>query len=119
MENAPLKDKHCIPCSGTIPPLPLAEVQRLQKDLHPDWKLTHENTRLVRDFPFKNFKVPFQLLIAIGNMAEAQGHHPELHLGYGHLSVEIWTHKINALVESDFIFAAKVDELSTLGNLPH
>ena len=106
-----LKDKKCIPCSGTIPPLKPEEIEKNCSLIHGDWKLTHHNTRLYREFPFKNFAKPMELANIIGEMAEEEGHHPELQVGWGHLGVEVWTHKINALVESDFIFAAKVDEI--------
>lgn len=107
-----LSQKKCIPCSGEIPPLPEVELMRLKQEISPEWELTHNKTRLKRTLKFKDFKKPFELVKKIGEMAEKQWHHPELSFGWGHLEIEIWTHKINALVESDFIFAAKVDELT-------
>ncbi len=107
-----LADKKCIPCTGGVPPLPSSEVHKLLARLSPGWELTHVGTRLFRTFKFKDFKAPMELAIAIGKLAEEQWHHPELHVGWGHLEVEIWTHKIGALVESDFILAAKIDRLT-------
>jgi len=106
-----LSKENCIPCRGGIPPLSKIEASKLKKQIHADWKLTNNNTRLHRKLTFKDFKSPMNVLILIGKMAEQQGHHPELSLGWGHLDIEVWTHKINGLTESDFIFAAKVDEI--------
>ncbi|MEE2744080.1 MAG: 4a-hydroxytetrahydrobiopterin dehydratase [Bdellovibrionota bacterium] len=106
-----LVNKKCIPCSGGVPPLPEDEILKLKKEISPEWELTHGNTRLLRKIKFKDFKTSMDLAIKIGELAEEQWHHPELLVGFGHLDIEIWTHKINGLVESDFIFAAKVDGL--------
>lgn len=106
-----LMNKKCIPCSGGVPPLPDDEIMKLKKEISSEWELTHGNTRLLRKIKFKDFKASMDLGIKIGELAEEQWHHPELVIGFGHLDIEIWTHKINGLVESDFIFAAKVDGL--------
>ena len=106
-----LKEKKCIPCSGGVPPLPNEEILKFKKEISAEWTLTHDNTRLLRKIKFKDFKEAMDLAIKIGEMADEQWHHPELVVGYGHLDIEVWTHKINGLVESDFIFAAKVDAL--------
>jgi 4a-hydroxytetrahydrobiopterin dehydratase len=106
-----LGEKKCIPCSGEVPPLPDKDISKLKKEISSEWELTHGNTRLLRKIKFKDFKTAMNLAVKIGELAEDQWHHPELVLGFGHLDIEIWTHKINALVESDFIFAAKVDGL--------
>lgn len=113
-----LSDKKCIPCSGGVPPLPLEQRQTLLKELNENWSLTHENNRLFRRFEFSNYKKAWSLLNQISEVAEEQGHHPDLALGWGYLEVQIWTHKIDSLVESDFIFAAKVDELHLKTNRP-
>ncbi|MFZ8932860.1 MAG: 4a-hydroxytetrahydrobiopterin dehydratase [Bacteriovoracaceae bacterium] len=106
-----LHEKKCIPCSGGVPPLPIEEINRFKKDIDPQWELTHENTRLLRKLKLNEMKAPMELALKIAQIADEQWHHPELHIGFGHLDIEIWTHKINALVESDFIFAAKVDQI--------
>jgi len=106
-----LHEKKCIPCSGEVPPLPIEEINRFKKDIDPQWELTHENTRLLRKLKLNEMKAPMELALKIAQIADEQWHHPELHIGFGHLDIEIWTHKINALVESDFIFAAKVDQI--------
>lgn len=106
-----LSSKKCIPCSGQVPALENNEKQRLKEQIHEDWQFTQDNKRLFRQIKLKNFKQSIALANAIGDMAEQQMHHPDLGVGWGYLNIEIFTHKINDLVESDFIFAAKVDEI--------
>lgn len=106
-----LKDKKCIPCSTYVPPLSLEEKQKLIKDLGPEWQLTHDQSRLRRDFKFKNFKRALEFANEVGRLAEEEKHHPEMFLGWGHCDIEIWTHMNNNLVENDFILAAKINEI--------
>ena len=106
-----LAKRMCIPCQGGVPPLPVDEIFKFKAHLHPDWQLTHQNTRLCLDLRFENFAIPMQLGHKIGEMADEQWHHPDLLIAWGRLRVEVWTHKIDGLVESDFIFAAKVDDI--------
>ena len=106
-----LSDKKCIPCSGEIPALPLEEISKLKSQISPEWELTHNNTRLLRKVKLPQMKRPMEIANLIAQVADEQWHHPELHIGFGHLDIEIWTHKINGLVESDFIFASKVDKI--------
>lgn len=105
-----LKDKKCVPCSGYVPPLSLEEKKEHLKSLGPDWQLLTDNTRLRKDFKFKNFRRALEFANAVGAIAESEKHHPEIHLGWGHCDIEIWTHANNNLVENDFILAAKIDE---------
>lgn len=105
-----LKDKKCIPCSSYVPPLPLEEKHKLLKTLSSEWKLINSDTKLRKDFKFKNFKKALLFANEIGRVAEEEKHHPEIFLGWGHCDVEIWTHANNNLVENDFILAAKIDE---------
>ena len=108
-----LKDKKCIPCTSYVPPLPLEKKQELLKTLGPEWKLIENDTRLKRDIKFKNFKRALDFANTVGDIAEHEKHHPELHVGWGHCDVEIWTHANNNLVENDFILAAKIEESFT------
>lgn len=105
-----LKDKKCIPCSTYVPPLPLEQKREFIKTLSGDWRLVHEDARLRREFKFKNFKKALEFANLVGAIAEAEKHHPEIFLGWGHCDIEIWTHTNNNLVENDFILAAKIDE---------
>lgn len=106
-----LHEKKCIPCSGDIPPLSLDEIQMYLPKIDKRWTLDPDKMQLWRELEFKDFKTPWKLLNLIAEMAEEQWHHPELILGFGKLKIGIWTQKINGLVESDFIFASKVDQL--------
>lgn len=105
-----LFQKTCIPCQGGATPYTEAEATVLKVHIHTDWDLTDNGTRLVRRFRFKNFKDAMALAVKIGDIAETENHHPDMHISWGRLKVEITTHKIHGLVESDFIFAAKVDK---------
>lgn len=109
MEN--LSEKTCIPCSGGVPPLDITLKRKYKEHIHDDWKFTHNEQRLLRVVKFKDFSSAMKLANLIGELADEQWHHPELTVGFGHLDIEIWTHKIDNLVESDFIFASKVDLL--------
>lgn len=104
-----LNEKKCIPCSGEVPPLEESTKNFLLKKLNPEWKLTHNMTRINRRFQFKNFKKAWDFSNQVCEIAESEFHHPDLHLGWGYLEIEIRTHKIDNLVESDFILAAKID----------
>lgn len=105
-----LKDKKCVPCSSYVPPLARETKLEMLAKLSSEWKLTHDESRIRRDFKFKNFKRALEFANEVGRIAEEEKHHPELFLGWGHCDVEIWTHANNNLVENDFILAAKVDE---------
>lgn len=106
-----LKAKKCVPCSSYVAPLPPEEKEKFIKSLSPEWKLTHNDSRLRRDIKFKNFRRALEFANEVGRIAEEEKHHPELFLGWGHCDIEIWTHANNNLVENDFILAAKIDEL--------
>lgn len=104
-----LAEKTCIPCRGGVPPLAPEQTRPLQAQL-PHWRVV-DNHHLWREFGFSDFATALDFVNRIGQVAEAQGHHPDIHLAWGKVGVEIWTHKIDGLTESDFIFAAKVDKL--------
>ena len=106
-----LKDKKCVPCSTYVPPLPAEEKQRFLKTIGAEWKLTHNDSRISRSFKFKNFKRALEFTNEVGRIAEEEKHHPEIHLGWGHCDIEIWTHTNNNLVENDFILASKINQL--------
>jgi 4a-hydroxytetrahydrobiopterin dehydratase len=113
-----LAERACIPCRGDVPPLTAAEIAPLHTHLEAGWSVVERSdpkhgcvTLLNRTYKFRNFAEALQATVRIGEMAEEQQHHPDLHLAWGRLTVEIWTHKIGGLTESDFIFAAKCDAL--------
>jgi 4a-hydroxytetrahydrobiopterin dehydratase len=104
-----LAERSCVPCKGGIPPMPAPEIAELLP-LIQGWEAVRDH-HLVKTYAFKNFAEALAFVDRIGAMAEEQWHHPDVHLGWGKVTVEIWTHKIDGLTESDFVFAAKCDAL--------
>ncbi|MEO8604041.1 MAG: 4a-hydroxytetrahydrobiopterin dehydratase [bacterium] len=102
-----LADRACVPCRGGVAPLSTAEIALLQAQLDA-WMAVDEH-HLEKTYRLKNFAAALELVNRIGAIAEAQNHHPDLSLAWGRVGVRIWTHKINGLTESDFVFAAKCD----------
>lgn len=103
-----LADNKCIPCRGGVPPVPNDRAQALLKELGRGWTLNGQG-HLERLYTFKDFAQALEFVNKVGTVAEAEGHHPDLYLAWGKVKVEIWTHKINGLTESDFYLAAKAD----------
>ena len=104
-----LSSKQCVPCRGGVPPLGGEEIQRLLAQLE-GWEVVREH-HLKKNYSFSNFAEALAFVNRVGALAEEQGHHPDICFGWGKVEVTIWTHKINGLTESDFILAAKIDEL--------
>lgn len=102
-----LADKQCIPCRGGVPPLPADRVSELLAQLGGGWALDADG-HLTREYRFGNFVDALKFANAVGEIAEEQAHHPDLHVAWGKCRVDIWTHKIDGLTESDFFLAAKV-----------
>jgi 4a-hydroxytetrahydrobiopterin dehydratase len=105
-----LADKQCVPCKGGVPPLRGKELEKFQAEL-PQWTVTNEH-HLHRDFRFPDFKQALEFVNRVGEIAELQGHHPDILLKWGKVEITLWTHKIDGLTESDFIMAAKIERLS-------
>jgi len=105
-----LNAKQCVPCRGGVDPLHGEAISILQKQIDPSWQVCNEH-HLERVFKFKNFIQALDFTNVIGRLSEAQGHHPEITLTWGKVTVRIWTHKINGLHENDFILAAKIDKI--------
>ena len=106
--SSQLAKKQCVPCRGDVPPLAPTKVRALLSELE-DWTIEQEY-HLTRTFSFPDFAEALAFTNRVGAIAEEQGHHPDIHLAWGKVKVEVWTHKIKGLTESDFIFAAKVEE---------
>ncbi len=104
-----LAAKNCVPCRGGVPPLAGEEMRRLLEQLGNDWTVVDDH-HLEKNYKFKDFAEALGFTNRIGAIAEEQGHHPDIYLAWGKVGVTIWTHKINGLTESDFVFAAKCDE---------
>lgn len=103
-----LAEQTCVPCRGGVPPMEADEAERLLAKLDDAWSVV-ETHHLEREFEFPDFADALAFTNAIGAIAEEQGHHPDIHLSWGRVGVEIWTHKIDGLTESDFVLAAKFD----------
>jgi 4a-hydroxytetrahydrobiopterin dehydratase len=111
MAACDLTGKKCRPCEGGIPPLSAAEVAEMQKHV-PEWRVTADGPRIRREWRVKDFVTALDFFQRIGAIAEAEDHHPDLHLvGYRNVAIELWTHAIGGLSENDFILAAKIDQL--------
>jgi 4a-hydroxytetrahydrobiopterin dehydratase len=104
-----LSKKHCVPCRGGVPPLKGAELRALAAQLGGGWSLVDEH-HLEKTFAFEDFRQALDFTNRVGEIAEHEGHHPDIYLGWGKAKHTIWTHKIDGLTESDFILAAKADE---------
>ena len=108
---AQLTQKKCLPCEGGIPAYSLDESKKQLENL-PGWTLTADHQRIRREWVVKNFMAGIHFFGDVAKLAEAEGHHPDLHLaGYRNVAIEIWTHAIGGLSENDFILAAKIDKL--------
>jgi 4a-hydroxytetrahydrobiopterin dehydratase len=103
-----LADQKCIPCRGGVPPLPRERVDALLTELGAGWALTPAG-HLFKSYEFRDFAAALEFANRVGAIAEQEGHHPDLHVSWGRCGVEIWTHKIDGLTESDFFLAAKVE----------
>ena len=104
-----LSQKDCVPCRGGVPPLNSEQIQPLAAQVK-NWSVVN-NHHIEKEFKFPDFKTALAFTNKVGNIAEEQGHHPDILLTWGKVGVKIWTHKIDGLTESDFILAAKIDEI--------
>ncbi|MCB0712472.1 MAG: 4a-hydroxytetrahydrobiopterin dehydratase [Ignavibacteriae bacterium] len=105
-----LAEKHCIPCRGGVPPLRGEEIKELHDQLGESWQVVEEH-HLQKEFSFDGFASALDFTNKVGAIAEDEGHHPDIYLAWGKVGITIWTHKIDGLTESDFILAAKVDQI--------
>jgi 4a-hydroxytetrahydrobiopterin dehydratase len=104
-----LAERQCVPCRGGVPPMPRAEIEKLLPQLA-GWEAVNEH-HLRKEYKFKNFRETLDFVNRVGELAESQGHHPDICFGWGKAEITIWTHKIDGLTESDFVLAAKIDKL--------
>jgi 4a-hydroxytetrahydrobiopterin dehydratase len=105
-----LARKECVPCKGGVPPLKGEELKQLNEQID-GWDVIKEH-HLSKTYKFSNFVKALEFVNKVGSIAEQQGHHPDIFLTWGKARIEIWTHKIDGLTESDFILAARIDEIS-------
>src|SRR6266404_9417248 len=105
-----LAEKDCIPCKGGAPPLRGQELEKVASELDSGWRVVNEH-HLEKEYKFKNFREALDFTNKVGELAESQGHHPDIYLAWGQVKLTISTHKIDGLTESDFVMAAKADKL--------
>lgn len=113
MNRDELAQKTCIPCQGGVPRLEGVELESMYEALGgpaSGWEVI-DGHHLEKEYRFPDFRTALAFTNRVGELAEAQGHHPDIHLAWGSVRVQIWTHKIDGLVETDFIFAAKTEGL--------
>lgn len=110
-ELQPFQQRRCVPCEGGVPPLTPAQVATALMQV-PGWQVTADGKRIRREWTVKKFTDALDFFKRVGDIAEAEGHHPDLHLvQYRNVAIEIWTHAIGGLSDNDFILAAKIDQL--------
>ena len=110
MAVSPLADRRCVPCQGGTPPLTPAQIAPLLAQLE-GWTV-EGNKKLEKSYRFKNFVQAVEFVNALTQVAEQEGHHPDLYVRWGEVRVYLWTHKIDGLTESDFFMAAKIDRVN-------
>ena len=109
-----LADKKCIPCEGGIPSFDTNEIHKYLKKVD-GWDVKADDDKiyyLIKEFKFKNFLESQNFVNKVGQIAETEGHHPDIWYGWGYAKIKIFTHAIKGLHESDFVLAAKVDRIS-------
>ena len=104
-----LAERQCVPCRGGVPPQKGDEIETFLSQLTA-WQVVNEH-HLRKEYKFRDFRETLDFVNRIGELAEAQGHHPDVCFGWGKAEITIWTHKIDGLTESDFVLAAKIDRL--------
>ena len=105
-----LSKKQCVPCKRGAPPLKGENLEKIHEQLNGNWMVVDEH-HLEKEYIFSNFRQALAFTNQVGELAEAEGHHPDIYLTWGKVKLMVWTHTIDGLTESDFIFAAKVEDL--------
>jgi 4a-hydroxytetrahydrobiopterin dehydratase len=106
-----LVEKVCTPCRGGIPPLTRDQAETYRSEA-PDWELLDDATKIRRTFKFRNFAEALDFVRRVGDLAEAERHHPEITFSWGYATISLQTKKIRGLHENDFIIAAKIDRFA-------
>ena len=105
-----LTQQSCVPCEGGVDPLRGERLSEYSQLIHEDWSIVDEH-HLVREFRFQDFREALMFTNKVGEIAEDEGHHPDIFLSYGKAVVTLWTHAIDGISENDFILAAKIDHI--------
>lgn len=108
---ADLTSKNCVPCEGGVPPLGSEEVEELLTEVR-GWDLLEgAQPKIEKEFKFDDFEEAMQFVNKVAELAEEEGHHPDIEISYNVVTIQLYTHAIDGLHENDFILAAKVDDL--------
>ena len=103
----------CEPCQGGIPPLSEEQIQPYLQSINSSWNVIDNTTKIQRGFEFSNFKEALSFVNSVGQIAENEGHHPNIYLhDYNKVTITLYTHKIGGLHKNDFILAAKIDQIN-------
>jgi 4a-hydroxytetrahydrobiopterin dehydratase len=105
-----LSKKKCVPCEGGIPPLNEKEISGYKKQISAEWKVI-KNSKISKEYFFVSYRHTIDFVNKVADIAEEEGHHPVLHVYFGRIEIELWTHSVNGLSENDFILAAKIDKI--------
>jgi 4a-hydroxytetrahydrobiopterin dehydratase len=105
-----LAEKKCTPCRGGIPPVTHDEAEHFRSQT-PNWELRDDGHRIERTFRFRNFQEALGFVRNVGDLAETEGHHPDISFGWGYATISLRTKKIKGLHENDFIMASKIDRM--------
>ena len=108
---SPLAQEACEACTGSTPVVTGVELDALRAELHADWSLDEDRRRIRRTWKFRDFAEAFAFALRVGFIAENEGHHPDLVVGWGRCEVVLTTHAVKGLTRNDFIVAAKVDRI--------
>jgi len=109
MNEIILSNKKCVACEGGVPPLTPEQIADYQKQLQTPWEVL-DNKKINREFKFKDFNESMEFVNCVAKIAEAEQHHPDLHIFYNQVKIELWTHAVSGLSENDFILAAKIEK---------
>lgn len=109
MDHTNLASRECKPCRGDETPLKGEALEELSDQLGQDWKVVGED-HIEREYELDDFQAALDFTNSVGTIAEKEGHHPDIELGWGRVQLNLKTHEIDGLSENDFILAAKADE---------
>jgi 4a-hydroxytetrahydrobiopterin dehydratase len=109
-QSCPLDKRHCVPCEGGVGALSEAEIAPLHEELAGGWVVV-DGHHLEKTFKFEDWASALAFTNRVGELADAEGHHPSIGLSWGRVGVTLWTHKVDGLTESDFVLAARIEAL--------
>lgn len=109
MNNKQLIKSHCVPCEGGVEPLGKKEIGIYQSYLKSTWEVSDDYKKISKEYKFKDFKESMKFVNKVAELAEDEGHHPDLYISYNRVKIELTTHAINGLSTNDFIIASKIE----------